>query len=376
MGEPKQIAKGKWRVEVRTDRGRGAPRISRTFPTKGEALAWATSVRSEVLRGTWQDLHGGDTQLRTYAEAWITRQRVAPATTDFYRAVWRRLNPTLGDLRLTQLRRPVLERTLAGLTYKGKALAPSTLAGTHAVLAMILKGAVVDGHLAVSPLAGVKPPSVPRREVAVFDEKQLRALLAKAGDYRELFTVAIGTGMRQGEMFGLRRARVDFLRRTISVEEQVVSGPGRPAALTSTLKTPASRRRLPVSDAVVQGLSRLVEADPGVDVFFRSTRGGLWRRQTFNEVVWKPALTRAGLPDVGFHALRHSYASHLIAAGLHPRVIQARMGHASIVETMGTYGHLFPDGDDATRVALDSLFEAPEKRGDELGTDAAGPSTP
>jgi integrase len=57
---------------------------------------------------------------------------------------------------------------------------------------------------------------------------------------------------------------------------------------------------------------------------------------------------------------RTAYASHLIAAGLHPRVIQARMGHASIVETMDTYGHLFPDGDDATRQALDQLLGEPE----------------
>ena len=69
------------------------------------------------------------------------------------------------------------------------------------------------------------------------------------------------------------------------------------------------------------------------------------------------SLLRAGLDSgYGFHALRHTYASGLISQRLHPRVIQARLGHASISETMDTYGHLFPDSDEETSLALDRLF--------------------
>ncbi|MCU1437958.1 MAG: hypothetical protein JWP66_1045 [Naasia sp.] len=120
------------------------------------------------------------------------------------------------------------------------------------------------------------------------------------------------------------------------------------------------RRRLPVPDAVTRALSQVLEERPDADVFFLTPRSGrLWQRSHFNDTVWKPTLEAAKLPrELGFHVLRHTYASHLIAAGLHPRVIQARMGHASIVET-DTYGHLFPDGDDATRVALEDLLADP-----------------
>lgn len=80
-------------------------------------------------------------------------------------------------------------------------------------------------------------------------------------------------------------------------------------------------------------------------------------RQT--SLVWKPALEAAGLPAaLGFHCLRHTYASGLIAEGLHPRVVMARLGHASIEETMNTYGHLFPDSLEKTTAALDRLFGA------------------
>jgi integrase len=317
-------------------------------------------MRAQVQRGTWTDVRDSDELVRDFAGRWLDSLTLAPGTVDSYRYGWGRLEPVLGDLRLDQLRRPLLERTLAELRRPdGKPLAPSTRASTHAVLAMLLKAAVDQGQLASSPLTGVRPPAVPRREVPVLDRNQLTQLLGRAEErWRPMLTVAVGTGLRQGELFGLRRHRVDYLRRTVAVEEQVTSGKSRPPALTPTLKTPASRRRLPVPDAVTQALSQVLEERPDADVFFLTPRtGSLWRRSHFNSTVWKPTLEAAGLPgDLGFHVLRHTYASHLIAAGLHPRVIQARMGHASIVETMDTYGHLFPDGDDATRQALDELL--------------------
>lgn len=92
-------------------------------------------------------------------------------------------------------------------------------------------------------------------------------------------------------------------------------------------------------------------------MLFTNPRGEVWRRGSFNDSVWKPALRRAGLPhEYGMHALRHTYASSLIAAGLHPKVIQARLGHKSIVETMDTYGHLFPEHLQETAAVLDNLY--------------------
>jgi integrase len=169
---------------------------------------------------------------------------------------------------------------------------------------------------------------------------------------------------------GLRRHRIDFLRRILPVEEQVTTGRGRPPALTSKLKTPASRRRVPLPDVVLAALARELEQRDDVDVLFLTPRSGaLWRRQHFNDTVWKPTLRAAKLDEsLGVHVLRHTYASHLIAAAHHPRVIQARLGHASIVETMDTYGHLFLDSGDETRTALGALL-ADERPGSEGAVD-------
>jgi integrase len=84
------------------------------------------------------------------------------------------------------------------------------------------------------------------------------------------------------------------------------------------------------------------------------------RRSSFGH-CWQAAVKACGLPQgTRFHDLRHFYASALIGAGLHPKAIQARLGHATIAETMDTYGHLFPDSEEHGRGALDSLLgEAP-----------------
>ena len=361
MPEPVKVG-NRWRVVVRTARGRGSPRVSRTFDTRGEARRWAAETTSQVQRGAWTDLDGGDVTLTEWADHWLSRLRLSPGTVEGYRYALNRVLPELGRMRLDALRRPVIERALDGLT-----LAPSTLSLTHAALAMCLKAAVADERLGTSPMTGLRPPQIPRREVRVLDRDQLGALLSCCDpQWRPVLLTAAGTGMRQGELLGLRRSRVDFLRRTISVEEQVTSGQGRPPALTSTLKTPSSRRRLPVPDAVLEALAGLI--GPTTDVLFLTPRSGqMWRRGHFNATVWKPSLIAAGLdPTLGIHILRHSYASHLIDAGLHPRAIMARLGHSSIVETMNTYGHLMPDADAGTRDALSGLLEVRDPRGTDL----------
>ncbi len=217
-----------------------------------------------------------------------------------------------------------------------------------------------DRLIPVSPCYKIKVPPQQDRTLAVLTPAQVRALLAatRPSD-RALLALTVATGMRQGEALGVRLANLNLLRRELAIEEQCLTPPtGRPYIKTD-LKTRASRRRVPLPQFAVDAAARHLETEPlgeGGAVFV-SPRGNLWRRGSFNESVWKPALRAAGLDEgYGFHALRHTYASGLIAQGLHPRVIQARLGHASISETMDTYGHLFPDSDAETADALDRLF--------------------
>jgi integrase len=164
-------------------------------------------------------------------------------------------------------------------------------------------------------------------------------------------------GMRQGECFGLTVDRVDFLRRQVRVDRQLVAArAGVPEF--GPPKTKAGFRTIPMPDVVGGTLAaHLARYHPGpAGLVFTNTLGHPIRRSTAGE-MWHRAAGLAGLPHwATFHDLRHFYASLLISRGCSVKVIQKRLGHQSAVETLDTYGHLWPDGDDETRDAVDLVL--------------------
>lgn len=333
--------------------------VRRRFPTKQVAVDAAARARSEVLDGTHIAPVEGRTTVAEYVGRWLQTLQVRPGTFHNYEIYLRcHVLPAFGERSLSSLRRSDVQTLVGQLSRKG--LAPRTVDSIYKILAMVMRSAVYDRLIPVSPCYKIKVPAPQERQLAVLSPDQVRALLAAARPRdRALLALTVGTGMRQGEALGVRLPNLNLLRRELAVEEQCITPPtGRPY-ITSDLKTRASRRRVPLPQFAIDALARHLETEPlGVaGALFVSPRGNLWRRGSFNESVWKPALLAAGLDQqYGFHALRHTYASGLIAEGLHPRVIQARLGHASISETMDTYGHLFPDSDGETADALDRLF--------------------
>lgn len=176
---------------------------------------------------------------------------------------------------------------------------------------------------------------------------------------RALVVLAAGTGLRQGEVLGVTTSRLNFLRRSLTVDRQLVLLPGRPPYLAPP-KTAASRRTVPLPDVVLDALAGHPAAFPageGDSLIFTAPDGAGIRRNRFSEGAWLPAVERAGLPKgTHFHDLRHFYASLLIRHGESVKVVQARLGHASASETLDTYSHLWPDSEDRTRLAVDSVL--------------------
>ena len=168
-------------------------------------------------------------------------------------------------------------------------------------------------------------------------------------------TLAAGTGLRQGEVFGLTVDRVDFLRRQLTVDRQLVTMPDR-APYLAPPKTQASVRVVPLPQVVVDALAAHLAAWPADGFIFTSELGTPIRRTAFSDRVWRRAVKRAGLSGVTPHSLRHFYASLLIRHGESVKTVQARLGHASAAETLDTYSHLWPDSDDRTRAAVDSVL--------------------
>lgn len=360
MAAPRKITHGRgysWEITYRVD-GR---MVRRRFPTKKDADDALARARTEISdRVHIPPVHRKVT-VEEYGQLWLTTLQVRPQTRFFYEHYFgKHVVPLLGDRQLASLRRSDIQAFVTALTQTD--LGPRTVDAIYKIVAMICRSAVYDQRLLSSPCFKIKVPEAPPRVLAVLQPDQVRRLLASCKDeHRAMLAVGVGAGLRQAETLGLCADHVNLLKKELRVERQCITlsiGDKKPF-LTDHLKTKASRRRVPLPAFVVEALdAHLQAAQLGPQgALFLSSRGRLWRRDTFNTHVWKPSLERAGLDSgYGFHALRHTYASGLIAQNVHPRVIQARLGHASITETMDTYGHLFPDSDETTSTALDELF--------------------
>ncbi len=177
--------------------------------------------------------------------------------------------------------------------------------------------------------------------------------------YRALVTLAAGTGLRQGECFAVEVRHI-VLRRLLKVEQQLVLLPGAPPQIGPP-KTDASYRTVPLPQVVVDAPAAHLAAFPAGDsgLIFTTPTGDPISRTRFSASLWRPAVQRAGLPaGTHFHDLRHFYASLLIRHGESVKVVQSRLGHANAVETLNVYSHLWPDSEDRTRAAVDSVLGA------------------
>ena len=182
--------------------------------------------------------------------------------------------------------------------------------------------------------------------------------------YRAVVLAGAGLGLRPGELFGLALDRVDFLRRIVRVDQQLVRvrRPGAARVELAPLKTPASYRTIPLPDVVAAALAaHLVEwpAHPQLGVIFTNQWGGPIQAHPF-AAVFAAAAARAGLPAWATpHDCRHYYASALIQGGASAKVLQSRLGHSSATTSLDTYGHLFPDEEDRTRATIDLALSSP-----------------
>jgi integrase len=149
--------------------------------------------------------------------------------------------------------------------------------------------------------------------------------------------------------------RLDMLRREVHVDRQLVGLDGLWPRFGPP-KTSASVRTVPLPKVVVDSLAAHLAAYPAHDGLVFTLDGLPVTRQRLGH-LWRPVAASAGLPArSGLHTLRHYYGSLLIRHGESVKTVQARLGHASAVETLDTYSHLWPDSEDRTREAVDSVL--------------------
>jgi integrase len=230
-------------------------------------------------------------------------------------------------------------------------LSPAVVRSNVVLTSSILKAAVLDRRLAVNPCLGVKLPEVRKDRIEVMTTEQVLALEeAMAPQWKALVVLGAGAGLRQGEALGVTRDRIDFLRRQLRVDRQLMNLPHQAPELVP-VKTRTSARTIPLPQVVVDALAAHLAEIPSDGLIFQPIT-----RQLFSK-LWRTTVRQAGLPrELTYHSLRHYYASLLIRHGESIKTVQERLGHSSAVTTLNTYSHLWPDSDDRTRAAVDDVL--------------------
>jgi integrase len=359
-----------WDVRWRDPAGQ---QRKKAFHRRADAERFLATITADVIRGDYVNPND-PTTFREYAEGWREAQVHRPTTRAHVETNLRRhAYPRFGDRRLSTIRPSEIQAWVTALT---RSLSPATVQVIHGIVAAIFKAAMRDRLVNSSPCEGTKLPKRLPVEVMPLSTATVQALAAAVPErYRALVILGAGTGLRQGECFGLDDEHLDFNRHTLRVEQQLVLLPYREPFLGPP-KTSASHRTVPLPDVIEDALQHHLERFPVQHpdrLVFTDDGGQALRRTRFSREIWRPAVAAVGARrGTGFHDLRHFYASLLIRHGESVKTVQRRLGHATAAETLDTYAHLWPDSDDRTRDAIDEVLRPATRRAAARPTSASG----
>jgi integrase len=352
-----------WRARWRTPEGASR---SKTFDRKEDARRHLTSVEHTKLAGSYVDPAAGRQPFRDYAERWRAVQVHRSGTASQVETNLRRhVYPRLGDRPLAAITPSEIQavvKAMAAGEGAQRPLAASTVEIVYTWLSTIFKAAVNDKVIPASPCRGIRLPEVHETQNQPLPVDTVEKLIGAVGDrYRALIVVGAGTGMRISEALGLTNDRIDWIRRTVTVDRQLAGVRPYGTPVFGPVKDKKNRpRTIPLPQTVVDELAAHV-ARFGLGpegLIFTSARGGAIRRSLFSD-MWIAAAGPLGVPlGDGYHQLRHFYASLLIRAGESVKVVQARLGHTSAQMTLDIYSHLLPEDEDRTRAAVDAVLGA------------------
>lgn len=300
-------------------------------------------------------------------ERWLPVQeaRLRKSTHDAYRRnIELHVIPALGKRPLDQLSPGDIDVFYAALLKDGRqkrpgekgraqGLAPKTVHNIHVMLNKALGDAARKGTVVRNVVALADAPSLQarkRREIKAWDIDQLVRFLDTIAPHRmaPAFYLAAHTGMRRGEVLGVRWRDLDLDAGRVSVRQALVSVAYEVSI--SDVKTGASRRTIDIDEGVTQVLRdwakvRTEERDgvePGPDdLVFVKVDGASMHPDIFSQ-LFDRTVAKIDVPDISLHDLRHTHATLLLRAGVNVKVVSERLGHASVAFTMNVYQHVLP----------------------------------
>lgn len=362
-GSISQRSNGRWRAQVSQEDGK---RVSRDFRTKAESQLWLRGIQGDFEKG--YDYQSSKMLLKEYLKTWLETCETAlrPKTAyDYGNILQKHALPVLGEIALKDLTITKIEKFYAKLIEAG--IGARTIRLIHSILHRALEKAVMNGILVRNPTSNATLPRYKHAEMQVLDEMQVNELLLAASEspFEALYHLAVKTGMRQGELLGLKWSDLQWGSGRLFVRRQVqdVRGQGR---IFQEPKTRAGRRTIQLGENTLQVLRVHYECQ----VLHKNDAGDLWKENDliFPSKVGTPmdpsnlrldynkVIVRAGVPKIRFHDLRHTAASLMLNNKVPVIVVSKILGHSKPSITLDIYGHLYNEMQgDAARL-MDSML--------------------
>ena len=368
-GEGTVIRRKDGRYEARITIGRSPDgrQVYKSFYGKTEDDVAAKLAEAQQRRAGGIVLAGKRHTVAKYLRAWLVaaEPRLRQSTHRRYRQIIENnLIPILGSVALAELTPKNVETMYA----EAKHLSPRTRHHMRAVLRNALEDALRDGHVMRNVARLARLPGVSRSRRPFLGAEDVKRLVIGARDdeLHALWLLAVGTGMRQGELLGLRWSDIDLEAGRLAVEHSLQRDSAGRLVLAPT-KTEQSRRGIAIGAATVtvlrghkarQNEMRLraggdVWGDGGY-VFTRADGRPLDGTAVHHR--WVSLSKRLGLPRITFHDLRHTAASHMLAGGIDLKLVSEQLGHSTIRLTADTYAHVLPDQMRQIADAMDVLI--------------------
>ena len=377
-GYMRQRSKGKWEITIDTGRDPSTGKRLRHFETvngtKRNAEAHLAELMVTIEKGAYikpKRIKVGEwlqDWIDSYVEIHCSRRTKGSYSTEIHR----HMIPHLGEIALGQLQPQHIQNYYGYALTKGRVdgkggLSPRTVEYHHRILSEALSHAVKIGLIVRNVVDAVDPPHPRRKAIQTLGVADIPRFLksARESPYYALFSTALFTGMRLGELLGLRWRDVDLRLASLSVVQALYKRSGVCEIIKP--KSTASQRRVALSPTLVvilqqhratQEAQRILigkQLDEE-DLVFAYTDGRPLDPGTVTHAFSK-VLTKAGVPHMRFHDLRHTHATLMLKADVHPKIVSERLGHANIGITLDTYSHVVPGLQEVAAQRFEEIFD-------------------
>ncbi|MFL5707084.1 MAG: tyrosine-type recombinase/integrase [Ktedonobacteraceae bacterium] len=359
-----QRSDGRWAASITLEGRKRKTFYGKTRKEVQEKLQMALHEQKQGMLAT-----GPQQTLKHYLEHWLEEVHKPTIRVSTYvnyrRFLDNHILPELGHLHLSKLTPQKVQAFYAQKLKEG--LAPGSVRDIHMVLHKALENAVRWRLVGRNVCDDVSPPRQVKHEIQSLTEEQAHKLLQVAQGHKleGLITVALATGMRRGELLGLRWQDINFEDRSLQIR-RTMARLGKEGVVASQPKTQKSKRKIVLPQFVVEVLKqhhiRQLETRIRVGTVWEENdlvfcNGfGRFLDQGQLHVMFQNFLKEAGLPPMRFHDLRHSAATFLLGMGVHPKVVQEILGHSNISMTMDTYSHVLPSLQGDAMDKMNDLF--------------------